>query len=128
MTYNAFEQYKQNTVLTATPEELTLMLYEGAIKFINIGKICIQNGEIQKAHEAIIRAQDIIIELISSLDMKYEISKNLKNLYDFMMNRLVDANISKSSQPLDEVLGLMTELRDTWKEAIKKVKKSRYHK
>lgn len=128
MTYNAFDQYKQNTVFTATPEELTLMLYDGAIKFINIGKICIQNGEVQKAHEAIIRTQDIITELISSLDMKYEISKNLKDLYDFMMNRLIDANIRKSLQPLDEVLGLMTELRDTWKEAVKEVKKSRYHK
>lgn len=128
MTYNAFEQYKQNTVFTATPEELTLMLYDGAIKFINKGKIAIQAGETQKAHEAIIRAQDIIIELLSSLDMKYEISKNLKDIYDFMMSRLIDANISKNSEPLDEVLGLMTELRDTWKEAIKEVKKSRYHK
>lgn len=112
--------------MTATPEELTLMLYNGAIKFVNIAKLSIENKNIKKAHEALIRAQDIIIELNATLNMDYEISKNLRSLYEFILDRLVDANIKKEIEPLDEVLELLTELRDTWKEVIVKVKKTRY--
>ena len=126
MSYNALNQYKQNTVFTATSEELTLMLYEGAIKFINIGKINIENKDTVKAHEALMRAQDIIIELNASLNMDYEISNNLRSIYDFIMERLVDGNIQKDIAPLDEALELLQELRSTWKEAIKEVKKARY--
>ncbi len=81
MAYNALNQYKQNAVFTATPEELTLMLFEGAIKFMNIAKYSIEKRDIEKAHEALIRAQDIVIELSSTLNMEYEISNNLKRLY-----------------------------------------------
>lgn len=126
MSYNALNQYKQNTVFTATSEELTLMLYEGAIKFINIGKINIENKDTVKAHEALMRAQDIIIELNASLNMDYEISNNLRSIYDFIMERLVDGNIQKDIAPLDEALELLQELRDTWKEAMREVKKARY--
>lgn len=126
MNYNALNQYKQNTVNTATPEELTLMLYKGAIKFINIGKIGIENGDTEKAHEAIIRAQDIIVELNASLNMDYDISKELRNIYEFMIDRLVDANIQKETKSLEEVLELLIELKDTWKEAMQKIKKVRY--
>jgi flagellar protein FliS len=123
---NVTNQYQQNSVMTATPEELTLMLYNGAIKFVNIAKLSIENKNIKKAHEALIRAQDIIIELNATLNMDYEISKNLRSLYEFILDRLVDANIKKEIEPLDEVLELLTELRDTWKEVIVKVKKTRY--
>ncbi|WP_416198611.1 MAG: flagellar export chaperone FliS [Sporanaerobacter sp.] len=126
MAYDALNQYKQNAVFTATPEELTLMLYDGAIKFINIAKLNIEKGDVVKAHEAIIRAEDIVIELNASLNMDYEISKNLRSIYDFMMEKLVDGNIKKEVKPLDEALELLTDLRDTWKEAIKQVKKTRY--
>lgn len=126
MAYNALNQYKQNTVFTATPEELTLMLYDGAIKFINIAKLNIEKGDVVKAHEAIIRAEDIVIELNASLNMDYEVSKNLRSIYDFVMEKLVDGNIKKDVKPLDEALELLTDLRDTWKEAIKEVKKTRY--
>lgn len=112
--------------MTATPEELTLMLYNGAIKFVNIAKLSIEDKNIKKAHEALIRAQDIITELNATLNMDYEISKNLRSLYEFMLDQLVDANIKKEIEPLDEVLELLTELRDTWKEVIVKVKKTRY--
>lgn len=126
MSINVTNQYQQNSVMTATPEELTLMLYNGAIKFVNIAKLSIENKNIKKAHEALIRAQDIIIELNATLNMDYEISKNLRSLYEFILDRLVDANIKKEIEPLDEVLELLTELRDTWKEVIVKVKKTRY--
>ena len=126
MTYNALNQYKQNTVFSATPEELTLMLYDGAIKFMNIGKYHIENNNIIKAHEALIRAQDIIIELNSSLNMEYEVSENLRGLYEFVLDRLIDANIYKKVEPVDEALEIITEMRDTWKEAMLEVKKQVY--
>lgn len=126
MSYNALNQYKQNTVFTATSEELTLMLYDGAIKFVNIGKLNIENKDTVKAHEALMRAQDIIIELNASLNMDYEISNNLRSIYDFIMERLVDGNIQKDIAPLDEALELLQELRDTWKDAMREVKKARY--
>lgn len=126
MTYSALNQYKQNTVYTATPEELTLMLYDGGIKFMNIAKYNIENNQIEKAHQALIRAQDIIIELSSSLNMEYEISSNFKQLYDFIMDNLIEANISKETKPIEEALGILTEMRDTWKEAMKEVKKKVY--
>lgn len=126
MTYNALNQYRQNTVFTATPEELTLMLYDGAIKFMNIAKYNIENSQIEKAHQALIRAQDIILELSSSLNMEYEISNNFKQLYDFIMNNLIDANINKEIKPIDEALEILTEMRDIWKEVMKEVKKKVY--
>lgn len=126
MTYNALNQYKQNTVFSATPEELTLMLYDGVIKFMNIGKHHIENKNISRAHEALIRAQDIIIELNASLDMEYEVSENLRALYDFILNKLIDANIQKDINLIDEALDLVTDMRDTWKEAMGQVKKQVY--
>ena len=126
MTYNALNQYKHSAVFTATPEELTLMLYDGAIKFMNISKHHIENNNVVKAHEALIRAQDIIIELNSSLNMEYEISENLRGLYDFVLDRLIDANINKKIEPIDEALEIVTDMRDTWKEVMLKVKKQVY--
>jgi flagellar protein FliS len=126
MTYNALNQYKQNTVFSATPEELTLMLYDGAIKFMNISKYHIENSNITKAHEALIRAQDIIIELSSSLNMEYEISESLRGLYEFVLDRLIDANIYKKIGPIDEALEIITEMKDTWKKAMLELKKQVY--
>lgn len=126
MTYNALNQYRQNAVFTATPEELTLMLYDGGIKFMNIAKYNIENNQIEKAHQALIRAQDIVLELSSSLNMEYEISNNFRQLYDFIMNNLIDANINKEIKPIDEALEILTEMRDIWKEVMKEVKKRVY--
>ena len=126
MNYQALNQYKQNTVLTATPEELTLMLYEGAIKFMNIGKYSIENKNYEKTHSSLMRAQDIITELSYSLDMNYEISKELRGLYDFVLSKLVDANIKKDINALDEALVIVNDMRDTWKEVIKQIKQRVY--
>lgn len=121
-----YQQYQQNSVMTASPEELTLMLYNGAIKFINLGKHHIENKEIEKANNAIKRAQSIVTELKNTLDMNYEISHNLENIYNFILEKLLDANIRKDIQFLDEALLLIEEIRDTWKEAMKKARKIKY--
>ncbi|KXG76354.1 flagellar export chaperone FliS [Thermotalea metallivorans] len=120
---NPYAQYKQNTVMTAPPEELTLMLFEGMVKFINQSKLFMQEKKLDKASNANLRAQDIIAELNLTLNMKYDISKNLRTLYDYMSRRLIEANLKKDVDILEEVLGLATELRDTWKEAIKIARK-----
>ncbi len=125
-TLNPYQQYQEQSIKTASPGELTLMLYNGCIKFINQAKQFIEQKDIEKANNAIIRAQDIIQELLVTLNMDYEISKNLAALYDFMYRRLIDANISKDVEALDEVLDLVTELRDTWKEVIKKTRQQVY--
>lgn len=120
---NSVNQYFENTVLTAAPEELTLMLYDGAIKFMNKAIIFIEMKDVEKAHHSILRAQDIFAELMSTLNMDYEISKNLYNLYDFINVSLIQANINKDSELLREAINLTRELRDTWAQAMKLAKK-----
>ena len=116
---NPYGQYKQNSVMTASPQELTLMLYNGALKFIGQAKIYIEQKDISKANESIIRSQDVINELNITLNMDYEVSIGLRSLYTYILEKLVDANISKDVKHLDEASELVTELRDTWKEAMK---------
>lgn len=118
----AYSAYQTNSISTSKPEELTLMLYNGLIRFIMQARKAIEDREYEKAHHNIVRAQDIIIEFQSTLDMQYEISHNLMALYDYMHRRLVEANIKKDQVILDEVLRFATELRDTWSQAMKLAK------
>jgi flagellar protein FliS len=119
MLNNPYQQYLQNTVNTAAPGELTLMLYNGGLKFLKQAKIAIAEKNIEEANNKICRVQEIIAELMSSLNMEIEISKNLYALYDYMHGRLIQANINKEIVILEEVEGLLEEMRDTWKEVIK---------
>ncbi len=116
---NPYQKYQQNTVNTATPGELTLMLYNGAIKFVKQAKLAIEKKDVEDANNKICRVQDILAELMSSLKMEIEISKNLFALYQYMNSRLIDANIQKNVAILEEVEGMLTEIRDTWQEVIK---------
>lgn len=116
---NAFNAYKQNSVTTASPGELTLMLYNGCLKFLNKAKLAIQAKNIQDKNNNIQRAQAIIAELMSTLNMDVEISKQMLPLYDYMNRRLIEANINGDIAIIEEVEGLVTEFRDTWKEVIK---------
>lgn len=112
------EDYLEQKILAARPEELTLMLYDGVIKFLNQSKLYIEQENLEKSNGVLIRAQDIISELNVTLNMDYEISNNLRMLYVYMNTRLVEANIRKSTELVDEVLELAVGLRDTWKEAM----------
>ena len=122
---NPYKQYQQNSITTASPEELTLMLYNGAIKFVNIAKIHIEEKNIQEANNNLIKTQNIISELNETLDMKYDISKELRSLYIFIRERLVDANIQKDPKIIEEILPIMEQMRDTWKLAMEEAKKQR---
>jgi len=120
------EMYKVQQIMTAPPEQLTLMLYNGAIRFINESIAAIHEKQIEKSHNANIRTQNIIRELMATLDMQYDIAKQLMALYDYIEYRLQNANMKKDAGQLEEVKGLVTELRDTWAEAMKKVQKERH--
>ncbi|WP_409368025.1 flagellar export chaperone FliS [Lysinibacillus sp. 38-6] len=111
--------YKQNSVTTASPGELTLMLYNGCLKFLNKAKLAIQDNNIQEKNTNLIKAQAIISELMATLNMDIEVSKNMLALYEYMNRRLVEANIQKDVNIIEEVEGLVTEFRDTWKEVIR---------
>lgn len=115
---NNANQYLEQKVLSASSEELTLMLYEGAIKFINQAILFNDEGLIEKTSNAILRAEAIYSELQSTLDKEYEISGNLDQLYDYVLYRLAEANIEKSNDILKEVLVMSEEFRDTWKQAM----------
>jgi flagellar protein FliS len=120
--------YKTQQIMTAAPEQLTLMLYNGAIRFISESIGAIGEKQVEKAHNANMRTQNIIRELMATLDMQYEIAKQLMSLYNYMEYRLQSANLKKDVTQLEEVRDLITELRDTWAEAIKKVQKERHAK
>ncbi|WP_035175204.1 flagellar export chaperone FliS [Caldanaerobacter subterraneus] len=123
---NPYQQYKENAILTASPEELVLMLYNGIIRFIDEAKTALQKKDYVETNAKIQRAQDIITELMLTLDMNYDISKNLYNLYDYILRRLIDANVKKDIEILDEVRGFVVELRDTWSLALQKVREKVY--
>lgn len=114
-----FNQYKENSINTATPEELTLMLYNGLVKFLMQAQSAIDTNNLEKSNNSIIRSQAIIKEFQATLDMNYEVSENLDKLYDYMYRRLVEANIKKDSGIIEEILGYSRELRDTWAKAMK---------
>jgi flagellar protein FliS len=119
----AQQKYKQLSIETASPAELTLMLYKGAIRFINQAKIAIENKNTTEAHEYCLRAQDIVMELMAGLDMRVPLAKNLMTMYDFLLYRLKEANIKKSVEILNETKGFFEEFVDTWTEAMKIAKK-----
>lgn len=116
---SAHNAYKQNSVTTASPGELTLMLYNGCLKFLTLAKKAMLDKDIQTKNTNLQKAQAIITELMVTLDMNVPISKEIQPLYDYMKRRLLEANIKNDPAIIDEVAGLMTEFRDTWKEVIR---------
>lgn len=116
---NPYQQYKHNSIISADKGELTLLLYDGAVKSIKQGIKFIEEKRIQDVHNSIIKAQEIITYLSETLNMEYEISGNLSSLYEYINRRLFEANMKKDKYILDEILGLVADLRDTWREAVK---------
>lgn len=114
----SLQAYQTNSVNTANPGELTLMLYNGALKFLKQAKASLDEKKWDKANEYNKRVQDIVGELIVSLDQKYPLAKQMLSLYEYLQDRLIEANIKKESSILDEVEGLLTQFRDTWKQAM----------
>lgn len=119
MDQRAMNAYQKNSIMTASPAELTLMLYDGAIKFCNIALIAMGKGNIQRAHENIKKAEAIITELRASLDRKYPVWEDFERVYKYIYENLVEANMKKEAAPLEEALKRIREMRDTWKEVMR---------
>lgn len=117
---NPYAAYNNNKILTATPAQLTLMLYEGAIKFVNIAITACEKKEIEKAHENIMKTENIIMEFQSTLDHKYEVAKDFDAVYSYLLRRLKEANLKKDKEILEEVLEHLRTMRDAWKEVMEK--------
>ncbi|GGE81754.1 flagellar export chaperone FliS [Priestia taiwanensis] len=115
---NPYEAYQQNTVTTKSPGELTLMLYEGCLKFLGRAKVAMDQKNIQVKNENIQKSQAIIHELMVTLNKEVELSKDLLSLYEYMNRQLIQANIKNDVALIEEVEGFVREFRDTWKQVI----------
>lgn len=116
---NPYAKYNDSKVLTATPAELTLMLYEGAIKFCNIAIVAIEKKDIEKANANIKKAQAIINELRVTLDHKYSVWEDFERVYDYIARRLLEANLQKDIEIIEDALKYIREMRDAWKEVMR---------
>lgn len=115
----AYAQYNNSKVLTASPAELTLMLYDGSIKFCNIAIDAVERKDIAKAHANIVKVENIIDYLRKTLDMKYPVAQDFERMYVYLEDRLVAANIKKDKEILEEVNTHLHSIRDTWKEVMR---------
>lgn len=118
----AYEQYNRNKILTASPAELTLLLYEGAIKFCNIAIVAMEHGDVEKTHVNIKKVENIIIEFQSTLNHKYPVAEDFDKIYKYIYELLVEANIKKDKELLERALEQLRGMRDTWKEVMVRAK------
>lgn len=116
---NAYSKYSEQSVMTASRGELTLMLYEGAVKFCNQAIVALENKDAVTAHLLIDKVERIIEELETTLNFNYDISKSFFSLYDYMYRRSLEAQRKRDPEIIKEVCNLFKDFRDTWKEAIK---------
>ncbi len=110
--------YKKNQILTASPKKLIELLYSGAIKAIRLAEMGADKQEFAQVNQQMIKAQEILLELMSSLNMEIEgeLAKNLNDLYFYMHSKLIQANVEKNVAEMIQVRRMLQELLDTWKE------------
>ncbi|BBW97611.1 MULTISPECIES: flagellar export chaperone FliS [Geobacillus] len=127
MTTQQFHQvYKQNSVSTASPGELTLMLYNGCLKFLTKAKQAMSEENVQERNRNLQKAQRIIQELMVTLNQKYEVAKQMMVMYEYMNRRLIEANIKNDISIVEEVEGFVIEFRDTWEEVIRLTRQKQF--
>ncbi len=122
VTINPYQAYQQNSVMTASPQELTLMLYNGCLKFLKMAKKAMADKNFEDKNTNFIKAQNIIQEFRSTLDPEAAISADLEQLYEYIYSLMVTANMENNLEALEEAEGYVLELRDTWKQAMSQVK------
>ncbi|SHJ68527.1 flagellar protein FliS [Hathewaya proteolytica DSM 3090] len=118
---NAYNVYKSNSVNYASKEQLLLMLLDGAVKFSKLARVAIEENNINEAHNNIVKTENIFLELTYSLDTNLggKWAEDLKRVYEFIVDNLGRANISKDAKTLDDTISLICDVRDTWNEAYK---------
>jgi flagellar protein FliS len=114
-----YAQYKKSRILTATPAELTLMLYDGAIKFCNIAIAAMEDKNPAKAHENVVKVENIIQNFRETLDKRYPVWEDFENVYVYLLRRCHEANMTKDPEIMNEVLTHLRSMRDNWKEVMK---------
>jgi flagellar protein FliS len=119
MVNKGYDQYLRSKIMTASKGELTLMLYDGAIKFCNMAIMCIDKNDVPGAHMNIKKTEAILDEFLATLDHKYAVATDFENVYNYLHDRLVQANLKKDPEILNEVLGHLRTMRETWKEVMR---------
>jgi flagellar protein FliS len=123
MAYNAAAKaYGNNRVNTASQAELTLMLYEGAVKFGNIAIDALEKKDYDTVNTNIQKCRNIVVELTTTLDKKYPVANDFKQLYDYIFALLVEANMKKDMELLQRAVSELRDLRDIWKQIMSKTK------
>lgn len=116
---NGYQQYREQSVLTASPGDLLLMLYDGCIRQLKLAKLSLAEKQMEDAGTALLKAQDIIDELIQGLDFQYDVANHLFRVYEYINHELIQANITKDGQQIDALTDILSELRSTWEQVIK---------
>lgn len=117
-----YSNYANERIMNASPAQLTLMLYDGAIKFCNIAIVAVENNDVMKAHNNIMKVERIIEEFRATLNFKYPVAQDFENVYSYIYQRLIEANIHKDKEILEEVLTHLRTMRETWEEVMKNAK------
>lgn len=116
---NPYEQYRQQGVMTASPSELVVMLYDGCIKNLKIANLAIEERDMQRSNDALIKAQEIISELITSLDFNYKLAENLMSIYEFCLHTMAEININKDNTLIEPLIDILADLREAWSEVAR---------
>lgn len=119
MTRNPYAAYKQQSVMTMTPGQMLIAVFDELIKQLKIAQISFEDNNLPEINRSLLKAQKIITELRTTLNFDYEISKNLNDIYNFLNRAIINANVKKDPSELDDVLQIVTELRDAFSEAEK---------
>ena len=118
------QQYNRSRILTASPAELTLLLYDGAIKFCNLAIVAIEKKDIPAAHTNIVKVEKIVEEFRSTLNRDYPVAEDFDRVYCYLLRRLQDANVKKDIDISNEILEHLRSMRDTWKQVMQQTKVS----
>ncbi|TGA97400.1 flagellar export chaperone FliS [Sporolactobacillus shoreae] len=125
MPANAYQTYQRNSILTASQGELILALYNGCLKFIRLARVAMNNKDMSSKNTYLQKAQSIILELTVTLDEKQPISEDIARIYNYIRQRLIQANLKNDPDMLDEAEKLVADFRDTWKQVVEKVQKNK---
>lgn len=115
-----YQAYRDTQVTTAAPGELLLLLYGGAIRFGTQAVQQLTEQKCEEAHKLLLKTQDLVAEMTAALDFNHELAHHLYLLYDYMTERLVEANLKKDPRPAAEAVALLRSLREAWETALKK--------
>ena len=125
----AYQQYRRTQIQTSDPGDLLIMLFQGGLKFSKLALEAMHQEDIEKTHNNLVKAQNIVMELLAALNFEAggDVALNLEQLYNYMLHRLHEANMKKTPEPLEEVIQMLTELHETWFTVVQESKRKAGH-